>query len=230
MKYALCDERISDELISILKEHEITPVLLPPYSMLSEPVASHPDMLCFYYLNTLYTYGGYYYGNKKLFDILPCNIKIVSNEPKEDYPNDISLNAFHMGNILYGKLDCIAKEISDLFPNKVYLKQGYSKCSSCILNSKALITADKSIRNAAEKNGIDVLAIQNGDIALNGYNYGFIGGASAMLSKNELLFFGDITKHRDHGKIIEFLKKYNINPVFAKSHSLYDYGGIIIIE
>lgn len=60
----------------------------------------------------------------------------------------------------------------------VNINQGYARCSTLILNNRTAVTADISVKNALEKDGAKVLLISSGDIKLEGYDYGFIGGAS----------------------------------------------------
>ena len=81
-----------------------------------------------------------------------------------------------------------------------------------------------------KENGFDCLLIAKGDVSLPGHEYGFIGGASAKISESEVLFFGDITKHRDYKKIADFIKKYGYE-IISLDFPLTDFGGIIpIIE
>ena len=56
---------------------------------------------------------------------------------------------------------------------------------------------------------------------------GFIGGASAKISKNELYFSGNIENHPDFDQIKAFLDNYNVSMIYNKSRNLTDFGGII---
>jgi len=56
------------------------------------------------------------------------------------------------------------------------VKQGYAKCSLCIVSENAVITADEGLAYTLCRAGLDVLKIIPGCIRLPGYGYGFIGG------------------------------------------------------
>ena len=96
------------------------------------------------------------------------------------------------------------------------------------MSDNAVITDDESIYKALCLNGVDTLLISKGDIVLNGHNYGFIGGASYKISESKVLFFGDITKHRDYKKIADFIEKHGCEIIFL-DFPLTDFGGIIPI-
>ena len=65
---------------------------------------------------------------------------------------------------------------------------------------------------------------------MTGHEYGFIGGASALISKDHMIFFGDITGHRSFDKIDRFLKKHGCRYSYLKNHVLTDIGGIVAVE
>lgn len=160
------------------------------------------------------------------FDVLFTS-DIISGE----YPQDVKLNFALVGACIIGNLKYADKTVQENILNLVKLntKQGYAKCSCLVVTDKAIITDDFSIHRVAAENGIDSLLIMKGDVELCGHNYGFIGGASGKISENEVIFFGDITKHRDYEKIKNFLEKYNCSIIYFKNLPLTDYGGIIPI-
>ncbi len=112
--------------------------------------------------------------------------------------------------------------------NLIFTPQGYSKCSTLPVNESAIITCDRSIEKAVLQSGIDCLYIQPNGIKLEGYDYGFIGGCGGLISPKEMLFFGDITKHRDYKKIESYLSKYDVK-IITTSGSLVDLGSFLPI-
>jgi len=150
------------------------------------------------------------------------------------YPYDCTVNA-----AILGKNAVCNYEISDELLKKhlinnnyriIDVKQGYSKCSVCIVDEESVITEDEGIKNACEKNGIDVLLIHKGFVRLSGFDYGFIGGASFKLNKQTLAFTGDIFRHPDSGSIITFLNKKGIKAVSLSDDELTDIGSLLPIE
>jgi hypothetical protein len=93
------------------------------------------------------------------------------------------------------------------------------------VSENAVITADKGL--AGKIDNADVLLIREGYIALDGYNYGFIGGASFNFG-GKLFFFGDISKHADYRQIIAFCERHDTAVISLSDDLLYDYGSIII--
>lgn len=145
------------------------------------------------------------------------------------YPYDVGLNFAVFDSFAVGNFRCIDNNTDTLLKNKkrINVNQGYCKCSVLIVNENAVITDDSSIHSRMLKNGIDSLLVSKGDIALEGHNYGFIGGASGKISKDEIIFFGNIRKHIDYEKIKSFLEKYDCRICCTDSGELRDIGGII---
>ena len=106
-------------------------------------------------------------------------------------------------------------------------KQGYTKCSVAPIRQNAVLTDDNSIAKALQKNGFDVLLLEKGDVLLQGFRYGFIGGCCTMLSPSEMLFLGDIRLHRNGDAIKAFLQNYGITPICIEKTPLTDIGSLI---
>ena len=85
---------------------------------------------------------------------------------------------------------------------RINVPQGFTNCAICMVRDDALITSDDIIAQKAEQNGLDVLKITPGMIELPGYDYGFIGGASAKLSDHSIAFTGKLDEHIDYGRIM----------------------------
>lgn len=150
-------------------------------------------------------------------------------EIKGGYPDDIRLNVAVMGELVLGNTVHTDKNALNLLSAKksITVKQGYAKCSTLVLNENAAITDDESIHRKCSENGIDCLLISKGEIFLSGHGYGFIGGASGKISKKEVVFFGDIEKHRDFSLISAFLQKHGFTYHCTDKGPLRDIGGII---
>jgi len=152
--------------------------------------------------------------------------------PGDTYPYDIAYNCAIVGKVAFLNLKFTDPKLLELI-NKcgikpVAVKQGYAKCSTCVLNDHAIITADKTIHNAALQNGIDSLLIppQKG-IILKGYDYGFIGGATGLISDHELAFSGDFNELEQKETMLLFMEKHGIVPVSLSNERVADVGGLI---
>ena len=164
------------------------------------------------------------------------DIRFADIEQSALYPNDAQMNMCILGNKnIYNPQtpsDAIVKYLT--IGNgaiQVSSRQGYSRCSVCVVNDNAIITADEGICRSAKAHGVDVLKIRPGYIDLPGFDYGFIGGASFKLSDTKLAFTGGLDKHPDAERIIEFASLHNIDMVYITDKPAFDIGGAIpIIE
>lgn len=182
--------------------------------------------------------------NNDIFLLNECTV-LAEKLPKERlnycnkkagnmYPNNILLNFLFLNNTLYGKLSAIDKNLLDYCKEKnirtVNINQGYARCSTLMLNKKAVITSDLSIEKTLKKDGVEVLLISSGNIVLDGYDYGFIGGATGKIDENTVAFFGNVTNHPDFRKIENFCEKHNVSiKILCKDIPLTDIGGMVKI-
>ena len=224
--FILCDCRISIKCLSKLKELGKIPILMPPFSKLSESVASHPDMLIFPGGDCLYTHRDYYKENKSLFDSLPVKAVTTDEYINSTYPDDILFNAFAIGGRVFGKKDKITKLIKSEVVN---VNQGYSKCSTAVISDSAIITEDKGIAKRALEFGIDVLAVESGHVNLSPFEYGFLGGASGLIDEGVIAFCGDVKLHPEYSSIFNFCNKHKVQIISLSDEKLYDYGSLISI-
>lgn len=182
--------------------------------------------------------------NNDIFILNECTVlvKKLSNErllfcnkkAGKKYPENILLNFLFLNNTLYGKLSAIDKNLLDYCKENsirtVNINQGYARCSTLVINNNTVITSDLSIEKALKNDGVEILLISSGNIVLDGYNYGFIGGAGGKIDENTVAFFGNIQNHPDYILIEEFCKKHNVTiKVICKDMPLTDIGGIVEI-
>ena len=164
------------------------------------------------------------------------DLRFADIEQASMYPDDAQMNVCIIGDkVIYNPKtvpDAIVKylAIGDRAV-QVSSRQGYSRCSVCVVSDNAIITADEGICRSAEVHGIDVLKIRPGYIDLPGFDYGFIGGASFKISDTKLAFTGTLDRHPDAEQIIEFVSLHNVEIVYITDKSVFDIGGAIpIIE
>jgi len=109
----------------------------------------------------------------------------------------------------------------------IHVTQGFTACSVCVVSDKAIITADDVIARRASDAGLDVLHIAPGMIELDGFDTGFIGGASFLIDDTVLAFTGSLDAHTDKDKIMGFLAKHGIKPFFLTKDPIFDVGGAV---
>lgn len=219
MKTIFISNRIPNTLCSIFKDMGLSLILLPPEPSLPKPVSSHADMLIFGNI----VQKDYYERNKNLFE--GFDMVLAEEVFGDKYPEDVLLNAFAVGDTLFGRTETLSCEIRKLYPKAVNLRQGYAKCSTLLFGDNA-VTADNGIAQTLSEHGINVLRISPGHISLPGYDYGFIGGASFVYEDN-VIFFGNITAHPDYMRIKAFIEEAGYNVIYDPSIPLTDLGGAI---
>ena len=164
------------------------------------------------------------------------DIKFANIVQSALYPNDAQMNVCILGDKLIYNPRTASNEIVNYLTIEVGAvqirsRQGYSRCSACVVSNNAIITADEGISRRAEACGIDVLKIRPGYIDLPGFDYGFIGGASFKLSDTKLAFTGKLDRHPDKELIIEFVSLHNVELAYITDNQAFDIGGAIpIIE
>lgn len=147
------------------------------------------------------------------------------------YPYDCAVNAAFVGDNVICRQDILEEKLKKYIIGNNYkiinVNQGYSKCSVCVVDDNSIITEDESIKNACEMSGIDVLLIKKGFVKLDGFDYGFIGGASFKLDNKTLAFIGKIENHPDFQSVKDFLNKKEIVYISLGNTVLTDIGSVI---
>lgn len=218
----------ASKAIECLDNKGIQAVRITPNNNISTSVSSHADIrLCHYSENELY------FDNEILAGELPdfFEKRIIGGLLSTDYPNDVKLNCVRIDNKLICNKKTVAPEIL-LQAEKDNLiiidtRQGYTKCSVCVVDNNCIITDDESIYKSTQNFFDDVILISKGSVLLEGMNYGFIGGATGKLSDKIIAFNGRIESHTDHNIIIDTLYKHNIAAVELTPDKLEDIGSII---
>lgn len=150
-----------------------------------------------------------------------------------DYPQDAQLNMCILGKHVICNPKTADASIVDYLTNSgmklISTRQGYSRCVVCVVDADSIITEDRGIAAAAEANGLHVLLIKPGYVRLDGYPYGFIGGAAFKPAAGQLAFTGNIDAHPDREAILSFLSERGIEPVFLTRESAFDIGSAIPI-
>lgn len=239
-KIAIVDTRIGIEAERSLMLRGYRVVALPPFSKLSEAVASHPDMLIRRIGNEYISYADYCEEASYVFSDLSLMLRgegvrftFSADEVEPTYPRDVGLNALKIG----GKLFCRMSSASELMLRAarsrgieiVNVKQGYPACTVLKLNEEAVITADRGMAKLLRAHGIRVTLIDAGDVSLPPHEYGFIGGAGEV-EADTLYLFGDPMTHRDGEKIVDVARREGLKVVSLSSGVLRDLGGILFAE
>ena len=220
------------KLVFELKKQGISVLEIPYNTLLPAPVCGHADL------------SAYYCGNGRLIvsptifrklerEPLLAGIELIEAEftPGNEYPADIALNACRIDQRIFCRSDmtdpAVLADARKSGLNLIHISQGYARCSICIVDKSHIITSDRGVAAAAATHGIDVLCISPGFFRLPGYDYGFIGGSSFKLGPNKLAFTGYLSGHPDEKRIMKYLEKLNMEPVFLCNEPGFDIGSAI---
>ena len=236
MNYIICSNKITDEIEQNLTKLGVIPIKLRGIEKFGENhlYFYHPDMFCFKLeKNKWIFYEEIYKTNKNIINKLNLDIIIAENPKLCEYPYDVGLNAAIFGNYLVCNVKYTNKKIIEYAEktgkNIIDVKQGYTKCSVCIVDENSIITSDESIYKKLLQNNINVLLIEKGHINLDGYNYGFIGGCSGFINQNKLAFTGNIRLHPNYENIKNFCDNRGVEIISLSNKKLYDYGSLFIV-
>lgn len=233
MKYAFVDYRISEEEFSNLSKLNCTIIKCEPCFNLYQAICGHPDILLhFTNDNTVIIHKETSASFEALLENLKLKVIRSKKELTDKYPDDIILNGVNTSNLFMHNLANTDPSLLEKVTGKtlINVNQGYTKCSTVVLNDNSFITSDRSIHKALTSNGYDVLLIEPGHILLPGLNYGFIGGTCGMLNSNTIVFYGSLEYHPQKEALIDFLNKHNITAHYLSKEPLIDRGSIFFID
>lgn len=168
-------------------------------------------------------------------DIYMCkindNIIKSNNDLGFNYPQNIKYNGVQIGKYFVHNTDytspLLLSAVAEAGLILIKVKQGYTKCNIVYINENSIITSDIGISKVLEGYGIEVLLVSIGHVKLEGFPYGFLGGASGKIDST-IIFNGDLTKHPDYFKIIEFIENKNLKIKYFPEYELTDIGSIIL--
>lgn len=167
---------------------------------------------------------------------------IGTSKVGKKYPLDVPYNIAIIGkrcchNFKYTD-PTIKKYLEDKGYEFVNVEQGYTKCSTVVLDDNSCIVSDIAIARELLDAGVDVLYVSEPDIILktrvnpliedeakmsfkNSDMKGFIGGAMAKLG-DIVILFGDISKLSNGVKIKRFIE--------SKGYTLKDFPGLDVLD
>lgn len=227
-------------VIDGLVKNGFTPLQVPLCPQVDRPIAGHPDIqLCVIEHYIIYQPEIDLSFLHTLTQALShTRYTLVKGQSllQRNYPYDCAYNVAYTGKVAFHNTKVTDSSITQILAQLhkgsdpiIHVNQGYTKCSTCIVDKGAIITSDRSIHNAACKNSIDSLLISQGYVQLPGYTYGFIGGASGLYL-DTIYFTGQLHTHPDYAHIEEFITRHNKKIVFLSDLPAIDIGSIFFID
>jgi len=209
-----------------------TVILVPKDDRFDPRIGSHPDLVISILDNTLVIDENAHRNIFQQLDALGLPYVTGSGELAASYPQDIAYNAVitkdyflhrtsHTNPLLLLHSQSAGKKI-------IPVKQGYSKCSTVVVNDNTLITSDQGIYHSA-KDFMNLLLVQPGHVLLEGFDSGFLGGASGVIG-DTVIFHGDLSRHPDFLRIKAFLEAAQKKLLYFDGFPLTDIGSILVFN
>lgn len=235
VRHLIIGEKYRKKLENALIANNLEPIWMPDNPYVDERLSAHAD-LAVNNFSTNQMILSEYLQNSELFkqlNTLGYTCSAANNPIKPQYPYDAGLNICLIGNKLIYNSRTICEELNKplgaISINRIDCRQGYTKCSVCIVDENSIITADRAIADKAIAFGMDVLLTDNSIVDLNGFNNGFIGGAAFKLSKFKIAFTGTIESSKEKNAIENFLSERDVEAVYLTENKLFDIGSAILI-
>lgn len=227
MRFVIVDKNLPEISKGKLRNLGFNIIETKPLEKINFSLATHPDIqICKVKENFLVTEPTVFQYYKNLLCDYDIIIKSGEKCVEEIYPKDAIYNLASNGEIGIHNFKITDKKIvEEIDFEKIDVKQGYGKCN-VLFTKTGIITSDmgiyRSIKNRRK------LLIEAGDIDLEGFSHGFIGGASGFLDK--VYFIGDVKLHKDFEKIRKFLEDEETEYEILGDFKLKDFGSLIFIE
>ena len=231
MKIIFVSELADRAFIEYLKSRG-TVILVPKDDRFESRTSSHPDLVLSIIDDTLIIDENAHINLYKQLDSLGIPYVVGNSKLSAAYPQDIAYNAvitrdYFIHNLKYSD-PLLAMHSIHTNKKLIQVKQGYTKCSTVVVNDDSVITADQGIYKEV-KASMNALLIQSGNVLLGEDNNGFLGGASASF-EDRIVFHGDLSQHLDFFRIEEFIEKSNKSLLYFKEFPLTDIGSVLIYE
>ncbi len=230
MVYVFYDFRAPSEVYEKLSQMGFVPLKVEKSESLSGPVCGHADLSVAKIGKTLLIRGEV--ARRYPFLASLEGVFVSDEDVGEEYPSEAKFCVKVVGDTLYhGKVvaeDALRIAKAEGLSTSA-VRQGYVACNLLVLDAHHVITSDLSLANALSLRGVKVLRIREGGISLPPYPYGFIGGASGVYG-NTVYFLGDVMRHPDGEKIMQFVASCAMEVCCLYDGELFDGGGLVFWE
>ena len=230
VRHIIIGEKYRKTLENALIQNNLSPIWLENNEFVDERLSGHCDLMAAHLGGRRIAACEFLKYSQLINNSNIPNIELltVPDPTGKAYPMDAGLNFCLIGNkLIYNPNTANNAVVSALDCEMIPCKQGYTKCSICVVDENAIITADTKIAQIAAANGMEAFLVDKGLAALDGFEHGFIGGASFKIAINKMAFTGIIKNAVERNKIESFLGKHGIEAIYLTEHELFDIGSAI---
>lgn len=234
----ILDYRTSEKELNRLLSFGFNLIPTEKVSSLYEAVDGHPDMQFFRIEKKIIAHKDLKGNQMELLIKLGASIILGNSSLSLPYPKNIPYNALLAPDLMMHKLDStdpvILSEILELKKSKaitlVNVMQGYSRCSCAYVGNNSYITEDIVMAEKLHLLGKEVFYRKHSNVYLEGFDFGFIGGAISLISfqGEELVFISGSLDSYFYGKELkEFLEQRSVRYECIGEGKLMDRGTVI---
>lgn len=215
MKKIYISKEANELLIQYLEAKGYTPEFISSSDIVDSAISCHPDIfLC----------------KMGVSDDAPVYFA-ENGDLSMEYPHDVAFNAACTGKYFIHNLSAtngkLLEAARDMGMTLIDVHQGYTKCSTVIVDENSIITYDDGIlKSCSTYPDLQVLKVSPGFVRLDGYDTGFIGGTSGRVG-NEIIFNGDLFAHPDFHRILNFIESRGLACKWFADYKLTDIGSIL---
>ncbi len=233
VKKVIIDYRTNSASVKRLEQLGIDVVKTMKTDRLYNSVCGHADMQIFHLGGNRFVCepSVYEYYRSKL-----PNARIIRGKTSvsDKYPFDIAYNGALAGDCFFHNLNFTESTIHEYYKSGsgklINVKQGYTKCSVCVIAENAIITSDIKICESAKNYGIDAIYVDPSEIKLSGMSNGFVGGICGLIDKHTLAVNGDVMLTSFGRKFVGFCDKHEVSVASLFCGIPEDIGSILPIE
>ena len=158
------------------------------------------------------------------------SVNYLPNPLDIEYPADAGMNVCIIGDCVICNPKTANQELLRGL-RIISCKQGYTKCSTVVVDERSIITSDKLIAANSVLYGIEAFLVNDSFVRLQGFDKGFIGGAAFKISEDVMAFTGVIKNDEARKSIEAFLHERGIAAEYLTDDEIFDIGSAIpIIE
>lgn len=219
-----------------LKTRGITPLFVPDNPNVDERLSGHADLSVFHAGGEEIWLAPYLResGFAARLTAMGAQVHIADIVQSASYPHDAQMNIAALGGaFIYNPKVSYMPVIERLAGKRgmrgAPARHGYAKCSVLVVDERSIITQDAGIARAARGIGLNVLEIAPGYVTLDGFEYGFLGGAGFKPAADIMAFTGMLDAHPDRARILTFLAARGVSAVYLTGLPVFDIGSAIPI-
>lgn len=230
----IADPRTPDDEVSEIEGLGLKVVAAEYMDFLYEGVKGHPDLQFAPVGDVLICHRGI--SDEKLKEIEGHGVRCLLSKSllSLPYPGHVILNASIGGGAIVHRTaitdGALLEEAIRQGLRQIDVRQGYGRCSTSYVGNGCFATNDSGVAAALSHNGFRVFHSPYGDVELEGFDYGFLGGCLSLVTKGAerfVIISGNLNDYFMGRELREFILGSGAIPVEVGKGRLKDRGSVL---